>query len=412
MDTMTDPTEHPARRWPDRLYFSFDEFQSRLAAVRESMRGVGIDVLCVTAPENLFYLTGYDGWSFYTPQVVAVAADEEEPCWIGREMDQSCARATTWLREENIVGYADEYVDSNERHPMDVIALELQRRGWGKSAIGLELDNNYFTARCLQRIRDRLPGAEIRDATNLVNWIRLIKSPRELEYVAEAAVIASEAMRVGVDAMEPGVRECDVAAEIVGQQIRGTGDFGGDPPTEVIAIPVGTDVSCPHLAWTDRRLEKSCTINLELGGVRRRYNAGISRSVVLGRASRTLRHLADATVDALEQSLAAIRPGVTASAVAETYNAALARYGESKSSRIGYSIGIGYPPTWIERTVNLRPGDTTVLQAGMTFHLMCGMWREADGFVQSETFSVTETGCNVLTRYPRGLIEKAQRGTP
>lgn len=394
-------------RFPTRLHFARDEFGRRLAAARTAMRERAIDVLCITAPENMFYLTGYDGWSFYTHQVVVIPADGGEPLWIGREMDRSCARATTWLPEDNIIGYRDEYVDSNASHPMDFVAEELQRRGWSGSTLAFEFDNYFFTARCLQRIREELPDTHIVDATNLVNWLRLIKSANELRYMREAAAIADEAMRAGVEAMAPGVRECDLAAVIVGKQVSGTVDAGGDPPTEVIAIPVGPEVNCPHLAWTDRRLEEDCAINLELGGVRRRYNAGISRSVVLGKASRRLRHLASATIDALDQTLASIRPGVTASFVAEACNAALASYGETKGSRVGYSIGIGYPPAWIERTVSLRAGDATVLEADMTFHVMCGMWRRSDGFVQSETVRVTSNGCEVLTSYPRGLVEKA-----
>jgi len=82
----------------------------------------------------------------------------------------------------------------------------------------------------------------------------------------------------------------------------------------------------------------------------------------------------------------------------------LRRDGLKKESRVGYSIGLAYPPDWGERTVSLRPADETELQAGMCFHLQSGVWLSDWGVAISESFIVTEKGGERLCDAPRELI--------
>ncbi|MBR0565559.1 aminopeptidase P family N-terminal domain-containing protein, partial [Azoarcus sp. L1K30] len=111
---------------PDNIQLPFarSEYAARLARTRAAMDARGIDVLIVTDPTNMNWLTGYDGWSFYVHQCVIVGP-EGEPVWFGRGQDANGARRTAWIAEANIVGYPDHYVQSTERHPMDYLAAEL-----------------------------------------------------------------------------------------------------------------------------------------------------------------------------------------------------------------------------------------------------------------------------------------------
>jgi ectoine hydrolase len=78
-------------------------------------------------------------------------------------------------------------------------------------------------------------------------------------------------------------------------------------------------------------------------------------------------------------------------------------HGLQKDSRIGYSIGIGYPPDWGERTVSLRPGETTELVPGMAFHVILGIWNDDWGYELSEPVVVTDAGAERLTGLPQEL---------
>ena len=103
------------------LPFSRQEYADRLTKVRASMEARGIEVLVAADPSNMSWLTGYDGWSFYTPQAVVVTHDGE-PWWWGRRMDANGARRTVYMDEAQILDYSDDHVMSTERHAFGQLA--------------------------------------------------------------------------------------------------------------------------------------------------------------------------------------------------------------------------------------------------------------------------------------------------
>ncbi len=137
--------------------FTKDEYLDRIDKTKNRMHSAGIDVLIVSDPANMNYLTGYDGWSFYVPQVVMVALDADEPIWIGRGMDANGAKHTTFLREEDIIGYPDHYVQNPHKHPMNFVADQIKNRGWERRSVGVEMDAYYFSARGFAELRRDLP---------------------------------------------------------------------------------------------------------------------------------------------------------------------------------------------------------------------------------------------------------------
>ncbi len=155
--------------------FERREYLSRVDRTKERMAARGIDVLLVASPANQFYLTGYDGCSFYTPQMVVVSLAQEEPVWVGRAMDAAGAKFTAFLTPDNVVPYPDTYVGSGERHPMEFVADVVRQRGWDRGAIGVEMDDYYYTARWHEILTRDLPNARLVDAFLLVNWTVLHK---------------------------------------------------------------------------------------------------------------------------------------------------------------------------------------------------------------------------------------------
>jgi ectoine hydrolase len=116
--------------------------------------------------------------------------------------------------------------------------------------------------------------------------------------------------------------------------------------------------------------------------------------------------VAKAVLEGMEAVVERIRPGVSAEDVHEAWQAIIGRYGLKKESRIGYAMGIGYPPDWGEHTISLRPGDRSVLDPGNTVHCILGMWMEGWGLEVSETILVSEQGAECLTQFPRELHRK------
>jgi Xaa-Pro aminopeptidase len=354
----------------------------------------------------MHYLTGYDGWSFYVPQAVAVAQDEDEPLWLGRGIDANGARATTFLPDANIVAYGDHYVQSRERHPIDAMAAELVRRGWAKGVVGCEMDDFYFSPRALAALKAGMPNARFVEATGFVGRIRSVKTEKELDLMRTAARILERAMQVGIDMIDPQYRQCDAAAEILKAQVRGLPEAGGDYTAITPLLATGKGTGAPHLTATDAHFRREEVTILEIAGAHRRYHAPMARTVFPGTPPQAMVDTAKIVVEGIHAAFAVAKPGNTCGDVAQAWTDTIERHGIHKESRCGYPIGIGYPPDWGERTMSLRPGDPTVLEPNMTFHFMPGIWMDDWGVEISEPFRVTPGGGEPFANVRRELIVK------
>ena len=388
------------------LPFSRQEYADRLTKVRASMEARGIEVLVAADPSNMSWLTGYDGWSFYTPQAVVVTHDGE-PWWWGRRMDANGARRTVYMDGAQILDYSDDHVMSTERHAFGQLAGLLDGMGHGSARVGVELDNYYYSAAAHQHLCAGLPDAEVLDATALVNWQRGVKSDRELEYMRRGARIV-ERMHARIrDVIQPGMRKCDLVAEIYATGVSGTEEFGGDYPAFVPMMPTGADASAPHLTWDDKPLKVGEGTFFEIAGAYRRYQLPLCRTTFLGTPPDDMRRAEKAVLNGLDAGLAAARAGNRAKDVATDFYTTMEAAGFHKEGRCGYPIGISYPPDWGERTISFRTTDETVLQPGMTFHFMPGLWMDTWGLEITESIVITEDGpAEALADVPRAIYVK------
>jgi ectoine hydrolase len=388
------------------LPFEQTEYDVRIDKTRRAMQARGIELLIVSDPSNMAWLTGYDGWSFYVHQCVLLAQDGA-PVWFGRGQDANGARRTVFMDDADIHGYPDHYVQSTERHPMDYLAdAVISARGWDGLSIGVEMDNYYFSAACLASLQRHLPNGRFVDATGLVNRQRAVKSSREIEYMRRAARIV-EAMHARIlELVAPGLPKNQLIAEIYRTAINGAGGFGGDYPAIVPLAPSGADASAPHLTWDERPFKRGEGTFFEIAGCYRRYHCPLSRTIYLGKPPQRFLDTEKAVLEGIDAALDVARPGKTCEGIEAAWRKVVKRYGIEKESRCGYSIGLSYPPDWGERTMSLRPGDRTVLEEGMCFHLIPAIWRDDWGLEITESFQVTADGADPFCRYPRRLFVK------
>ena len=391
---------------PIELDFSREEFADRIGKTRSAMDERGLDLMIVSDPSNMAWLTGYDGWSFYVHQCVLLAL-EGDPVWFGRAMDANGAKRTVFMSHDDIVGYADHYVQSTERHPMDSLSEVIAARGWDESRIGVEMDNYYFSAAAYRSLESHLGKATLLDATGLVNWQRIVKSATEIAFMKNAARIVEKMHARILEVVEPGVRKNELVAEIYHAAITGVEGAGGDYPAIVPMLPTGIDASAPHLTWDDKPMRAGEATFFEIAGVYKRYHCPLSRTVFLGRPAARERDAEGALLEAIEAGLEAARPGNVCEDIHRALSDTLERYGLVKEGRCGYSIGLSYPPDWGERTLSLRPGDRTVLEPNMTIHFMPALWFEDWGLEISESIRITESGAETLANWPRALQVKS-----
>ena len=168
---------------------------------------------------------------------------------------------------------------------------------------------------------------------------------------------------------------------------------------------VGKYCSAPHLSWTDEKLKKNEIFYIELGGVKHRYHVPLARCIYTGKAPKKMVELSKVIIEGLNSVLEKVEPGITGHELEDTWKKVISKYGITKDSRIGYPVGIGYPPTWGELTTSLRKGDHNTFEENMTFHCIPALWMKEYGIVISETFLVTHNGAERLTNYSQKLFD-------
>lgn len=390
-----------------RLNFTREEFAGRIARTQAEMARRGLETLIVSDPSNMNWLTGYDGWSFYVHQCVVLPVDGGL-IWFGRGQDASGALRTCHMPDDDIIGYPDHFVQSTVRHPMDDLSARLLDRKLGRGTIGVEMDNYWFSAAALASLQKGLPDAAFADATALVNWQRAVKSETELDYMRKAGKLVERMHARIFEVIEPGMRKCDVVAEIYDAGLRYDPDLGhgGDYPAIVPLLPSGSDAAAPHLTWDDAPMQAGEGTFFEIAGVYRRYHCPLSRTIFLGKPTQTFIDAEKAVLEGMDAGLEKARAGNTCEDIANAFFGVLKKHGIEKDNRAGYPIGVSYPPDWGERTMSIRPGDRTVLEENMTFHFMTGLWMEDWGFEITESIRIGATGPECLSNVPRALFVK------
>ena len=385
------------------MSFSNQEYKTRLKKVKKSMQDKGIDLLISHDTANMYYLTGYDAWSFYYAQCVLVHIDLDEPLCFVRAQDAGGAYIKTYLNRENIIVYDENYIHKWPKHPYDYLVEVIKKKKWDKLSIGVEMDAHYFTAFCYEKIKYGLPNAKIKDSNRLVNWVRLIKSEAEIGFMKSAATITEKAMSTAMKVIEKGVRQCDAVGEIQKTLFYGTENVGGEYASITTLLPTGLGTSASHLTATQEKFKNGESTIIEISGCVKRYHAPLARTVQLGKPEQKKIDAMNATIEALNSGIDLVKPGNTADDVAKGFWKVLDKYKIKKESRTGYSIGIGYPPDWGEHTLNIYKGDMTELKPNITFHMIAVMQFGNWGVEASESIRVTENGNELFNNFPKEL---------
>jgi Xaa-Pro dipeptidase/ectoine hydrolase len=385
------------------MLFEKQEYKERLKKVKIDMQKKGIDLLVSHDPANMNYLTGYDAWSFYYAQCVLVHLNEDEPICFVRAQDGGGAYIKTYLKNENIIEYDEKYIHTWPLHPYQYLVEIIKKRKWDNLNIGLEMDSHYFTAYCYETIKKGLPNAKFKDAERLVNWVRVVKSNKEIKLMQSAARIVESGMKTAFKSINPGVRQCDAVADIQKALFNGTKEFGGDYPSIATLLPTGKGTSASHLTHTDEKFVSGEATIIEIAGAYKRYHCPMARTVLLGEKDQKKIDTMKATNEALDAGISATKPGNTIDDVAQKFWGVLDKYKIKKDSRTGYSIGIGYPPDWGEQTFNILKGDKTILQPNVTFHMIAVMQFGDWGVEASEAVRVTENGSELFCNLSREL---------
>jgi Xaa-Pro dipeptidase len=377
------------------LAFPTDEYDRRLARTRAAMSEQGIDVLLVTNTSNIGYLTGYDTTmpSGYTVLIIPPSGDMTLHC---SELEAPCMLLNGLVTDIEVF-YWYEAQDTGSD-----LARVLNEHGLNGKRIGLEMGfaetfaSGAFDTKSYITLTQELPQSQFVDATLLVLEVRLIKCPQELDYMRTAGTYTWAGLQAALDAVGEGVTDSQIAGAAHQAILSAGSELMSIDPMVITGDRTGY---MPHIAHRRVPMKPGDTAYFEFTGSHNRYNAPSMRSAVVGSPSDEVKRLSDVAIETLELILANAGPGRTGDDVARDVKGPLdANPDIFFHGGYGYSIGMGFQPTWTENPVYIAEGAERVLEPGMTFHLPMCIWvPNGLGIGFSESIVITETGCEPLT---------------
>ena len=379
--------EVPAGAPGGESWFPRQEYVDRVGRVQARLREGGLDGLLVFEPESVTYLTGFFTTGYFTLQFVIVPY-EGEPTIVCRDVEEYYLNRTA-VFPRRILWSDGEETDA-------VMVRAVQGTIGDRARVGLEKTAWQMTAKRYDLLRTGLPAMEFVDASGIVGGLRLIKSPREVEYQRRAARIAEAGMRAAAEAAKAGERERDLAAVVSAAMVRA----GNDRPT-VGCIGSGDQAHHVHATYSDRVLRSGDTVQVEVTPCYRWYHARFMRPIKIGRLEAEEAVLARRLVAIQDRAIAAVAPGVPARIADRIYREGILSTGAvaNYTNKTFYSVGLQFPPNAGE-VLDVTPASDWSFEAGMTFHT----YLIVRGLCFSETILVTPAGCEILTHYPREVI--------
>jgi Xaa-Pro dipeptidase len=377
------------------LPFDHQEYAARFERAKTEVARRGLDVMLVTIPENIYYLTGHDTLGYFAFQVVGIPR-EGPPFMFVREIEADHILGMNVIKDIMMYGDREDAVRA--------FAELMKRKNLRPGRAGIEKDAWFQPVGRVDKLQTLLGGETFADGTGLVESLRVLKSDREIEYIRAAAKAADEGMRAALSTIRVGVPEAEIAAAIYRGLLHAGSDYVG--PVYVMS---GENSALAHSPWTSRRIQAGDVVYVELAGCVHRYHAAIRRTFSVGPPAADLRTAHGACEASRHRILELLRPGAISQDLHNHHDEVLARAGLKDFLRMktGYSIGVGYPPGWGEWHIyDLKADDTRPVQARMSLHVGTQLvFRGRYGIGLSDTVIVRDAAPQTLTSLEPTLFE-------
>ncbi len=379
------------------LHFSREEFAERQSRAVAKIVERGLDGLLMFRQESMYYLTGYDTFGYVYFQCLYLGADGTMTL-LTRAPDLRQARFTSTIEDIRI------WVDRAGANPADELRAILDEHGAGRKRLGVELEAYGLTGRSWRMVETALDGfCTLDDASELVNELRVVKSPAEIVYVRKAAELADAALDEANRLAVPGAFEGDILAAMQGAVFKG----GGDYPGNEFIIGSGPGVLLVRYFTGRRHLDADDQLMIEFAGVYRHYHAALMRTVLTGSASELQHDMHKACVEALAAAKEALRPGRPVGEVFDAHARIFdaAGYRDQRLNACGYSMGTTFSPNWMDWPM-FYTGNPVIAAPDMVFflHMLLLDSERGLGMAVGESVRVSEEGCERLSRAALDLV--------
>jgi Xaa-Pro dipeptidase len=379
------------------LHFDRAEYARRIKATTAAMEKQGLDGLLMFQQESMYYLTGYDTFGFCFFQCLYLGTDGKLAL-LTRSADLRQAQHTSIIDDIRI------WTDAAGAKPATQLRDMLQSLGAKGKRLGVENQSYGLTHANGKELDAALKGfAKLSDASDLVNMIRVVKSPAELRYVRKAGELGDAALKAAVRKTKPGADEGEILAAQQGAVFAG----GGDYPANEFIIGSGKDALLCRYKSGRRKLGKKDQLTLEWAGVYRHYHAAFMRTLILGKPSKQHLAMDEAAREALSAVEEQLVPGRTAGDVFAAHACVMDAHG-MKAHRLnacGYSLGAKFTPSWMDSPMFYKD-NPVVIRPGMVFfaHMILMNSEAGAAFCLGRTYIIGEKRPEPVSKAPLGMI--------
>ena len=354
----------------------------RLQKLRMAISEKKLDALLLSQPENRRYLSGFTG-------------------------------SSGWLlisEKENILATDFRYVEqAKEESPdFEIIPAKRELNDWLPDLVSdfrwhkLGFEANYVSYNTHHKLskaaKTRQVNLELVPTTGIVEQLRSIKEPEELEFIKKAAALADVAFEQAKAIIRPGMTEKEAAWEVE-RLLHQEGSEG--IAFEIIAAS-GPNSALPHARPTETIIRSAEPVLIDMGARVSGYCSDLSRTVFLGEADKTMRKVYDIVLKAQTNAIEGVKSGMNASQADKLARSVVeqAGYGENFGHGLGHGVGLA-----VHEFPALGPASSDSLADGMVFTIEPGIYLPGQGGVRIEDMVVLENGkARVLSKSKRDLL--------
>lgn len=274
--------------------FSQAEYAERVRRARVNLQATGIDVMVITGPENIFYLTGQQTPGYYTFQALVLPV-EGDPVFVIRQLEYFNFISNTFISDAAI------YTDGDE--PVGFLVDVIQKKGWANRRIAIDKRGWFLPVAVYEALQSKL--GTILDGAGQIEKLRAVKSAAEVGKLEQAARYVDAGMRAGLAAVKAGASDNDFVAAMLQASISAGSEYMGMEPL----VSCGPRSGIPHGTWRRRQIKQGEPAFLEMAAVHDRYHAALMRSAWVGKPPQIALDMEKACQEALQAALDALKPG-------------------------------------------------------------------------------------------------------
>ncbi len=379
--------------WEERI--NFDKMRKdRVKRTRDAVKAADVDAVFIFRLETVRYLTSHrtHQWpSMAWGTASTIVPRDHDPILVCQDYQHVQARLP-WARETAI------------EFPPGGLEFEYGARAWAEMArrkladLGItpkRIGVDAYSPAMAKVFPEVFSGVELVDGDQIILEARAVKTSEEIKCLRQAYAITAAGMEAGREFLRPGRKECEVLAECFKPMY-----YLGSEWTQCANIVCSGPYTAPYRRFTsDRVILPGDFVIIDIGAIFDGYYGDFTRTWICGKDAKPSREQIEIHMDcfnALRSVEKSIKPGVT------TWDVSRASGERIMGGRLGHGIGAGpMEPPYLGSEVLIPKDKATVLKPGMVFCVEPYAGKPGVGGVRLEdNFLVTETGCEVISKYP------------